>query len=249
MLHTNMDEHEKSENYLVRSLHPLAPFSPKAQRELVVRGLLALSDIRDADFYFLKGEEQRMEGKLDLAISYYEKALAVDPEHEDSLLGHAWCVFGRPGGLDKAIANFSKILNTNPQSVDAYNNRALEIDPRNATTYYNRGFTHYCKGEYDRAISDCTKAIEIDPTDDNAYSCRGRAYAIKHNFDEAISDLNLAIKIDPRNADDYYFRGLAHYGKEHHAKAWEDVHKAEELGQQVDPEFLDTLRKASRRER
>jgi len=42
-------------------------------------------------------------------------------------------------------------------------NKALEIEPRNALVYYNRGIVYYDKGQYDQAISDYNKALEINP--------------------------------------------------------------------------------------
>jgi hypothetical protein len=47
----------------------------------------------------------------------------------------------------------------------------------------------------------------------------------------------------------YNNRGLAYYYKREYDKAWEDVHKVQSLGQQIHPEFLKILRKASGRER
>ena len=52
------------------------------------------------------------------------------------------------GELDKAIADFSK---------------AIEIDPKSAIAYNNRGWAYEGKKDYDRAIADYSKAIEIDP--------------------------------------------------------------------------------------
>ena len=49
---------------------------------------------------------------------------------------------------DRAIADYTK---------------AIEIDPKFADAYYNRGLAYCYKQDYDRAITDYTKAIEIDP--------------------------------------------------------------------------------------
>ena len=49
---------------------------------------------------------------------------------------------------DKAIAEFS---------------RAIELDPNYAEAYYKRGVAYLRKDKYDEAIADLTKAIELDP--------------------------------------------------------------------------------------
>src|SRR3989304_3455685 len=83
---------------LVKSSIVLARFDPKARKELVVRGLIALAEVRDADFYFFKGEEHRIEGELRQALDNYEKALRIDPKHVDSLfwMGYYYLVGDEP---------------------------------------------------------------------------------------------------------------------------------------------------------
>ncbi len=52
------------------------------------------------------------------------------------------------GDYDRAIADYTKVI---------------EIDPRNAMAYHNRGVAYTRKGDHHRAIADSSKAIEIDP--------------------------------------------------------------------------------------
>ncbi len=42
-------------------------------------------------------------------------------------------------------------------------NKAIELDPKFATAYYNRGFVDADKKDYDKALADYNKAIELDP--------------------------------------------------------------------------------------
>ena len=58
-------------------------------------------------------------------------------------------------------------------------NKAIELDPKLAGAYSNRGVAHLEKGELDRAIADCNKAIELDPKLAEAYNNRGAAYIEK----------------------------------------------------------------------
>ena len=48
--------------------------------------------------------------------------------------------------------------------------KAMEINPRQAVVYKDRGLAYKRKGEHDRAISNYTKAIEIDSKDAVAYN-------------------------------------------------------------------------------
>jgi tetratricopeptide (TPR) repeat protein len=53
------------------------------------------------------------------------------------------------------------------------------------------------KGDYDRAIADCTEAIRLDPDFDFAYAIRGASYGVKDDYDRAIADLETVLRIDP----------------------------------------------------
>jgi len=116
--------------------------------------------------------------------------------------------------------------------------------------YYNRGMARFEKGENDGAISDFTKAIKKRPRYGMAYYYRAMAYSRKKEYDKVIADYTRAIEIDTqRFAVAYAERALIYYVKKEYDKAWEDVHKAESLGQEVRPQFLKRLREASGRKK
>ena len=48
------------------------------------------------------------------------------------------------------------------QAISDYT-RALEINPRLAEVYHNRGFAYQQNGQNDQAIADYSKALEINP--------------------------------------------------------------------------------------
>jgi len=127
-------------------------------------------------------------------------------------------------------------------------NKAIEIDPDFADAYYNRGIANSKKGNLEKAISDYSKAIEINPRDSDAYFNRGLVYHKKNNLDKAISDYTKVIQISPNVTETYYNRALDYFLKEEYDEAWDDVHKAEALGYKVNANFLEELKKASRRQ-
>jgi len=87
-------------------------------------------------------------------------------------LGHAHM---KKGLYDRAILDF---------------NKALEIDPEHAMAYNNRGYAYNAKGLYDLAISDLNKALEINPRYADAYNNRGHAYYNKQEYDKAWEDVH-----------------------------------------------------------
>ena len=201
-----------------------------------------------------RGLEYAAEGKFTEAKEEFEKALKIDAFYEPARRSlkiiedvidqkikvetafHLFrgAVYHNRGQLIKAIAEYSK---------------AIEINPKYAPVFNNRGFAHIGKGEYDQAISDFNKAIEINPKFAMAYNNRGYAYGVKGEYDQAISDSNKAIELNPRDAMAYNIRAVAYFFKREFEKSWDDVYKAQNLGYPVRPEFLKALREASGRER
>jgi tetratricopeptide (TPR) repeat protein len=133
---------------------------------------------------------------------------------------------------DRAIAHYTKLIESNPKNLSAYNqraiayrrrgsfeqaiadyNKAIEIDPGFALAHNNRALVYEAKGEFDRAIAGFTKGIEINPKFAVAYNNRGHAYAAKGELDQAIIDYSKAIEIEPRFALAYNNRGLAYRAK------------------------------------
>ena len=68
--------------------------------------------------------------------------------------GGAWSIgawLGRLDDLDKALADFSK---------------AIELDPKSAMAWNNRGLVYSKLGQVDKASPTYSKAIELDPSRD-----------------------------------------------------------------------------------
>lgn len=88
-------------------------------------------------------------------------------------------------------------------------NKAIEINPNYALAFYNRGFAWVVKKEYSKAIEDYRKAIDIEPDYASAYVIRASILRAMKKYDNAIADYDKAIDIDPDYANAYYNRGLA----------------------------------------
>jgi tetratricopeptide (TPR) repeat protein len=110
---------------------------------------------------------------------------AVEKTKEDYI--HRGVAYYGKGQFDKAISDY---------------NKAIEINPRDAIPYYNRGLAYgKGKGQFDKAISDYNKAIEINPKYAIAHYNIGCIYSLQNNLSKALKYLELAFQNDYDNFD------------------------------------------------
>ncbi len=139
-----------------------------------------------------------------------------DPNLAEIYKSQAGLYYSR-GRYDQAISGYTK---------------ALEINSRDAFTYYKRGNAYKAKCKYDQAISDYNKALEIRPQYAEAYYYRAIAYNAKNQHDEALSDFTKALEISPRLVEAYHNRGNLYVAKGLYDKAILDFDKAIEISPQ-----------------
>src|SRR5208283_2951885 len=89
-------------------------------------------------------------------------------------------------------------------------NKAIELNPKDAEAYNNRGLAYEYLGNHQKAINDYNKSIKLNPKDAMAYNNRGIAYEYLENHQQAINDFNKAIELNPKYAKAYYNRGIVY---------------------------------------
>jgi tetratricopeptide (TPR) repeat protein len=105
------------------------------------------ASVDDVETLLNKGRELSNLGKHQEAISYFDKALAIDPNDVDALDNK---------GL--AVANLGKY-----QEAISYYDKALAIEPNDLNALINKGLAVANLGKYQEAISYYDKALAIDP--------------------------------------------------------------------------------------
>ena len=89
------------------------------------------------------------------------------------------------------------------KAIEEYN-KAIELDPEFVKAYATRGVAYYHLGKHQRTIEDCTKAIELDPEFGRAYAIRGTGCYKLGEHQLAIKDYEKAIELNPERARSYY---------------------------------------------
>jgi len=117
------------------------------------------------------------------------------------------------------------------QAIQSFN-QGLEMNPRHAWLYFQRGITHSQMKNPDLAISDFNQAIAINPNVPKVaeiYFLRGCTYGFqKQQYDAALKDINQALKLNP-DANKYYWRGRIYENKGQYFPAISDFEQAIKL--------------------
>lgn len=85
------------------------------------------------------------------------------------------------------------------EAIAAYQ-RAIELDPKDATPHNNLGNVYKVLKQYDDAIAAYQKAIELDPKDAFPHYGLGNIYSNLGRHDEALTAYQHAIELDPKFA-------------------------------------------------
>ena len=98
--------------------------------------------------------------------------------------------------------------------------------PKSAKAYFSRGRAYDDKGDYDKAIKDCSAAIRIEPTSAEAYNARGWVFDKADEFDKAYSDFAEAIRLRSDYEQAYNGRGRVYFKRGEYVKAMADFNEA-----------------------
>ena len=119
--------------------------------------------------------------KNDLAISYFDNALRIDPKSTEAL-----CAKGE----------FFQDVKEYDNAIKTYN-AVLKLDPKYKYAHYNLGAIDLINKKYDTAIIHFTDAISSDGKYAQAYYARATCYLQKNDNAKAKLDYQLAAEADP----------------------------------------------------
>src|ERR1035437_3144568 len=132
-------------------------------------------------------------GQLPQAQALYEEILTTQPKHFDSL--HLLAVIAYQTKQYQRAADLI--------------GKAIELYPKNAAFYCNRGNALKELKQLDAAIASYDKAIVLNPDFAEAYSNRGVALQELEQLNAAVASFDKAIALKPNYAEAYSNRGNA----------------------------------------
>ena len=152
---------------------------------------------------YQQGVELARQGKFAESKEAFARALKLDPANRPSMQ----CLRTVNDVLEKRIKPetgrhiFQGVVHLNQGDLEGAireYTRAIELDPKYAVVYNDRGEAYLRANQYDLGIADLTRALELDPKYPEAYMHRGIGYELKGDFDRAITDYNKALEINPK---------------------------------------------------
>ena len=158
---------------------------------------LAYAGLSDAYFYASTIRLPPTEA-LPKVGEYAQKALAID----DSL-----------AAAHHSIANYKANYQRDNDGAKREYERALALDPTDASIYLDYSQLLANIGESDRSISVAKKGKTADPQDTYGAGTLAQAFVLAGRKDEALAESEATIRLDDKNWWGYYWRGLALSGK------------------------------------
>jgi tetratricopeptide (TPR) repeat protein len=92
------------------------------------------------------------------------------------------------GQWDKALADFSK---------------AIELDPKDALAWFDRGVTYWKQGQPEKAIPELQEAIRLKPGDPTWHTALGNLLLRQEHWAEAIAAFESATHLEPDSMDQH----------------------------------------------
>ncbi len=184
--------------------------------------------------------------EYDKAIVDLSKAIEIDPQFLRPYHNRreAYLAVSKSDLADadakKIIELENKIISDKNEKAIAELSKAIQTNPQDSNAYYNRGNVYLEIKEYDKAIVDFSKLIEINPQYAEAYNDRGYAYYLKKDYDKAITDYSKAININPKLLKSYHNRKEAYRAIDKNDLATADAQKIKDL-EYIEPDYSKNL--------
>jgi len=121
------------------------------------------------------------------------------------------------------------LLGANERALQDFN-KTIEIDPQHTLAYGNRGYVYMLGKRYADALPDFNRAVELNPTSSTAIGNRGTLLSILGKPWAAIQDLSRALALDPMNYKALQSRGEVYIELRAHRQALVDFSSIIALG-------------------
>ncbi len=165
--------------------------------------------------YYNLGNALQVRGRLDDALSHYEKAIELKPNfsvaHDNLGL-----ILMKKGRLSDASEHMEKAVRIKPRDADIQNNfgqlllkqghleeassyfhQAIKLKPDYAKAQNNLGITLAQQGKLKDALKHLKKAARLDPENSEIQNNLGQVLMLRENYQQASKYFEAAIRLNP----------------------------------------------------
>jgi len=186
-----------------------------------------MDETHDAGYWLAQTESDYNQGS-------YSQALDDIDEYLNYNSTDVWAWSFRANLLVKmkrysdAVDSFDQLIRLDSSNAQAYNDRALvlsgglrqsdealesigaalQLDPKSASTWFNKGVILEEMEMYDEALLAYNQSSKLDGSHDKTWYRQGLVLARMGDYEQAAAMLDRAIKINDRNADAWNVMGL-----------------------------------------
>lgn len=174
--------------------------------------------------WFNKGDRLFQRGHYSSALSAYNQALKINPNHYSALIGRC--------------ATFNELFNYKQAFVDC--NKAIEISPNNSNSrvWMLKGHALAGMNKYEESIAAYDRAIQINPNYSYAWSGRCNTFNFLSQYQQALTNCEQALQLHPELYSAWHNQGVALEGLGRNEQALSSYKKA----LQLQPNYLRSIR-------
>ncbi|MES2309990.1 MAG: tetratricopeptide repeat-containing glycosyltransferase family protein [Verrucomicrobiota bacterium] len=188
--------------------------------------------------YAQQGAEAQEQGRLQEALEFYLKAVAIDVTLS-GLASNLGVVLTDLGAFDKAEQVFKEAIRVDASNPAVWNNRgnlwkkqkvwnralddystALQLKADYVNAWYNRGTVHFALNQLTEAENDLQEALNLDPFFAKAWVNLGEVRWELNRGEDAMRCFESAIASDEENAEAHWNRSLWYLWKGDYQKGW-----------------------------
>ena len=205
----------------------------------MVLGLMITMSAAKGSEEMKKGKLFYSDGKYDLAIEWFEKAL--EKEKESSVL-YLWLAKAYLADMEN-VNFFTKGMYSS--DIRKYLKLSIEKDPKNIEAY-NYLASYYFNapaiggGDKDEAWKLAEQISKLSPSD--GHEIKGRFYSQEKLYDKALAEYDGLIDKDNKNTHAYYLKGILYQEMKDYDKAFGSF----EAALSIDPSALESLYQVGR---
>jgi len=146
--------------------------------------------------------------RLDEALEYYKKTIALDPKLVDAYLNMA-VIYKEQNQPSNAVSALQSGLKTAPKN-QKLKDLMASLTSETVTTRYQNALKKHNQKKYDEAIKEYLSIIQISEPDADLYVNLGAAYQASKKLNEAANAYIKATQIDKTNSTAFYYLGTVY---------------------------------------